>query len=66
MSKAVSRPANDSDTINVALSGVTTIPFGNAIVVGHLTHVAIRRDERDDSLALGASPPRKSKPMLLT
>ena len=30
MSKAVSRAANDSATINVALSGVTTMPFGNA------------------------------------
>ena len=31
MSKAVSRAANDSATISVRLSGVTTIPFGKAI-----------------------------------
>ena len=30
MSYAVSREANDSPTISVALSGVITMPFGNA------------------------------------
>ena len=30
MSKAVSRPAKDSEMISVALSGVTTMPLGNA------------------------------------
>src|SRR6266508_3587964 len=30
MSKAVSRRANDSATMSVALSGVSTMPFGNA------------------------------------
>ena len=31
MSNAVSRPANDSATISVALSGVTTMPLGNSM-----------------------------------
>jgi hypothetical protein len=31
MSNAVSRPAKDSEMISVELSGVTTMPFGNAM-----------------------------------
>ena len=31
MSNAVSRPANDSATISVALSGVTAMPLGKSI-----------------------------------
>ena len=48
MSNAVSRPANDSATISVELSGVTTMPLGNCDPVGDLADRAIGRDQRDD------------------
>ena len=47
MSNAVSRAANDSATMSVLLSGVMTMPFGNAISLGDLADVAVRRDQRD-------------------
>ena len=47
MSNAVSRPANDSATISVALSGVTTMPFGNEMRVGHLPYRPVRCDQHD-------------------
>ena len=58
-------PANDSATISVELSGVTTMPFGNAI-----PSATWRTEPSGVTSAMmpGANspPPMKSKQMLLT
>jgi hypothetical protein len=65
MSNAVSRLANDSDTISVELSGVTTMPLGNS------RSPATSWTDRSGRIraitpAPGSAPAMKSKPMLLT
>ena len=48
MSNAVSRPVKDSATISVELSGVTTIPLGNAMPSATWRTEPSGRDQRDD------------------
>ena len=65
MSNAVSRPANDSEMISVELSGVTTMPLGNA-----MPSATWRAEPSGVTSAMipgvGSSPAMKSKPMPLT
>jgi hypothetical protein len=61
MSKAVSRPAKDSEMIRVELSGVTTMPLGNAM--SSATWRALPSGVTSAMIpGVGASPLRKSKP----
>ena len=64
MSNAVSLRANDSAMISVELSGVTTMPFGNAMSSATAARGSVRGDERDDPGAHVPSSGWKSVPPL--
>ncbi len=65
MSNALRRPANDSETISVELSGVMAMPLGNSMPSA-TWRASPSGVTRAMSPGVGFSPARKSKPRLLT